>query len=100
MQGVAGRLIVFPAIFAVITRHMMADKNPLADPVLVRLGLNDLAGDLMAQNPGRLLDPVPFHHVGAANAAGPHPDQNLPRPDLGRGEFLQANIVIVVVFGD
>ena len=100
MQGVAGRLIVFPAIFAVITRHVMADKDPLAEVVLVRFGLNDLAGDLMAQNPGSLGKPVPFHHIGAADAAGADLDQNLPRPDLRRGQFLQADIVIVVVFGD
>ena len=100
MQGIAGRLIVFPAIFAVITGHVMADKDSLAGVVLVRLGLDDVAGDLVAQNPGRLLKPVPFHHIGAADAAGADLDQNLPRPDLRDGKLLQANVVIVVVFGD
>ena len=100
MQGVAGRMIVFPAKFAVITRHMMADKDPLAHAVLVRFGLDDLAGDLMAENPGRLGQPVPFHDIGAADAAGADLDQDLPRPDLGDGKFLQADIVIVIIFGN
>ena len=100
MQGIAGRLIVFPAIFAVLAGHVMADKDTLAGVVSVRLGLDDVAGDLVAENPGGLFDAVPFHHIGAADAAGADLDQNLPGPDLGDGKLLQANVVIVVVFGD
>jgi len=40
------------------------------------------------------------YEEGAADTAGADLYQNLPRPDLRRGKFLQADIVIVVVFGD
>jgi hypothetical protein len=78
----------------------MADKNPLARLVSVRLGFDDISGNLMAEDAGSLLNAVPFHGIRAANPAGPHFDQNLPRPDLRYGKFLQADIVIVVVFRD
>jgi hypothetical protein len=78
---------------------MMADKDSLARWVFVGFRLHNVAGDLMAENPGSLGKPVPFHHIGAADAAGPNLYQNLPGPDLRDGKFLQSDIVVVVVFG-
>jgi hypothetical protein len=88
MQSVAGRLIFLLTIFTLIARHMMADKDSLTGVVFIRLGLDDLAGDLVAENSRGLFDPVPFHYVGAADSAGPDLYQDFPWSDFWLGELF------------
>jgi hypothetical protein len=85
--GVAGDVVVRgDAVADVVLRH------PLAD-------LDDVAGDLVAQDDGRLLDPVPFHYIRAAYARGADAEQYLARAGRRLRPVLDADVGILVVDG-
>jgi hypothetical protein len=102
VQCLAGRVAPLETVAAGIAGDVMGDENAVAGPVTLHTGtlLDDDPADLVAENDGGLLDPVPLHDVAAADAAGHHPDEQLPRCDPGNGPFFDADVTVVVVDGD
>jgi hypothetical protein len=66
--------------------------NPLAD-------FSDFSGNLMAKHQRGLLNPIPFHHIAAANATGFYAHQEFTRAYLGRWDLLYPDVVVLVIHG-
>ena len=87
MTGVAGDMVGYEdTVTGLVPPHSLAR-------------FDDHPGDLVAQDNRRLPDPVPLHDVAAADAAGDHPDEQLPGADLRHGPVLDPNVAIAVVDG-
>ena len=101
VQCLAGRVAPLETVMAGIAGDVMGDENAVAGPVALNTGalFDDDPADLMAEDDGGLLDPVPLHDVAAADAAGHHLDEQLPRCDPGNGPFFDPDVMVVVVDG-
>ena len=101
VKRLAGRVAALEAVEACVTGDMMGYEHTVPDPVALDSGacLDDHPCDLVPEDDGRLLDPVPLHDVAAADAAGRHLDQQLPRTDPRNGSLFNADVMVVVVNG-
>jgi hypothetical protein len=99
MEGLADRVQATETITARVARNMVGDEDPVSDMVAIQAfsDLSDLSGDLVTQHERRLFKAIPFHHVAAADAAGPYLDQKLARTYLRSGHLFQAYVLVIVV---
>src|SRR3972149_10032991 len=88
MAGIAGHVVGRgdPVAYLVL-------RDPLADR---RYGPRDL----MSQDRGRLMDPVPLQDVRAADAAGVDLHQDFSVPNLRPRPFFHADVPVVVIDGN
>jgi len=98
-QQVADRLVSRQTVTAFPAGHMVRSKNPIAgfkvfDPFP---NFSHFTGNLVTQNQRRLLDPVPFHKIAAADAARAYANQQLTRVDLRNRQLFEPHVPIVVV---
>ena len=79
---------------------MMRSKNPIADFKVFDPfpNFSHFAGNLVTQNQRRLLDPVPFHKIAAADAARPYANQQLTRVDLRNRQLFEPHVPIYIPF--
>jgi hypothetical protein len=80
---------------------MVGDEDPVADFVAIHpfANLDNLSRHLMAEHPGGLLHPIPFHDIASADATGQYLDQQFPWSDLRGWHFLQPYIPVVIIHG-
>ena len=85
-----------------VAGHVVGGDDAVSgcEPLHPGADVGDLAGDLVSEHQRRLLPPVPFHDVGAADAAGLDPEQQLARTRLGHRQLLQPNVIVAVIHGD
>ena len=97
MQCFAGRVVAVFAVFALGAGDVVADKDPLARFVFFGMGLDDVSGYFMAQDPRGFFDPVPFHDIGTADPARPDLDKDLAFTDLGLWAIFDPDIAVIVI---
>jgi hypothetical protein len=80
---------------------MMGGDNPVAFFEFLNSFSNsdDPPGYLVAENKRRLVDPVPFEDITAADPAGFDFHQKLTRTDIRHGLLFYPDIRIAVVYG-
>jgi hypothetical protein len=77
---------------------MVGDEDPLTDSEWgIIPDLTDFSCNLMTQNEGSLGPSIPFHNIAAADAAGHHLDQQLPRADFWNGHLFKTDILVAVI---
>src|SRR6266705_4896353 len=98
-QGLADGLVAREAVSTQTARHMVRHEDAVADLDGVHAGadLDDLGGDLVAQDERRLRLPVPLHDIGAADARCLDAHEDLSGPNAGRGQLHDSHIVVRVV---
>ena len=101
VQRLAGRVAALEAVVACIAGNVMRNKDAVSGPVALDAiaFFDDHPGNLVPEDDGRLLDPVPLHDVAAADAAGHHLDEQFPRTDLRYGPLFDPHVMVVVVDG-
>jgi hypothetical protein len=62
------------AVLASVAGNMMGNKDPITNFVAIHptAHLNNLSCNLMAEDTGSFFDPIPFHDIATADAAGQH----------------------------
>ena len=90
------------AVAALAAGNVVRGKNPIADFKIFDAGadLRDFPGNFMTQNERGFLDPIPFHQVAAADAAGARLDKKFAWTDFRHRNFFQAHVPVVVVHRD
>ena len=80
---------------------MVVHEDPVAESKAAHLLScgHDGSGGFVAENERGLGPDVPVHHVPGADAAGAHPDQDLPGSDGRNRPLLDADIVEIVDHG-
>jgi hypothetical protein len=98
-KGVANRMMAAMAVMTGVAWDVVGDKDPVADLVLIHVlsDLDDVARYLVTQDARGLLDPIPFHDIGAAYAARYDLDEELVRADLRHWHVLDTDIRVTVV---
>jgi hypothetical protein len=97
----AYRLMTGVTIPAVAARHMVRREDSVTDAEIsdTVADLDDLSGNLVAQDQGRFLDPIPFHQVTAADPARPNTHQQLTDANFWDEHLFKPHVLIIVVHG-
>ena len=87
-----------PAVRAFHAGHFGGDTNPVSQLITLDglTDFDDLGTDFVPLHQRSAGQPVPFHHVASADAAGDDLHQHLARPRLGSGNLLQPDILVIV----
>src|SRR5581483_58433 len=82
--------------------NVVGRKYPVADLEVFDAAANfyDFSGDLMADDDRRFLDPIPFHHIPAADAARARLNEQFVWTNLWHRHLLKPHIAVVVVHSD
>jgi hypothetical protein len=90
--------VAVEAIMAGVARNVVRhrDSVPSLERSNVLSHFDYFSCYLMSQDEWSLVQPVPFHSVAAAKAAGLYTDKDFARPDLGNRHLLHPHIPIVV----
>ncbi len=99
VQGLANRVVVCKAVVAGVAGHVVGHEHPVAGLELLNplAGMDHVAGDLVTEHTGGLLEPVPLQAIGAAHARGHDLYKELARADLRDRRLLHANVPVAVV---
>jgi len=101
-ERVADGMVTGAAIAALHARHVVRDEDPVADAVIAgaHADRRDLAGDLVPEHERRFFNAVPFHDVGAADAARLDAHQELARPDRRHRHLFEPHVAVIVIHRD
>ena len=101
-KGITDRVMAAETKTAGIARDMVGCNDTI--PLLVEINpfphFNNLSGNLVAEYQWGLVDPVPLHHIAAADAARLYPNQEFTRAYLWSGDLLLPDVLVVVVHGN
>jgi hypothetical protein len=84
-----------PAIMTFIAGYMVMDEDPVPHLEILDFAshLDNFACYFVAQPWGCNEPSMHLLYISAANAAGPHLNEDLPRGDLGDGNLIHPHII-------
>jgi hypothetical protein len=96
------RMVAVLAIRTFPAGHLRSDKYPVAWFVSAYTiaDRHNLRADFMSLHERRSREPVPFHDIAAADAAGNNLDQHLPRSGFRGRYFFYPNVFVIVPAGN